>query len=217
MNDEGSIDESGGKGAEIYAEWKSQFLGGALSDEEARHCFNVGRVALEFARLEEEIGHLLFELDESRRDTGTEYMRYVKESAKIGACLTDAARRHPGVDVGWSDVADRYKKFAALRNRYAHASVGATAVVNPETGILEVKSLQEKHAKGESLRNLPTDKEIEDLCLAMRQLSFQLWKVRNERSIDRWAKLLAAKNAHTRGRRPPANVGDSDVSLRGDH
>jgi len=189
VTDEGSVGGTEDKYAEIYADWRTEFLSGGLSDDEQRHCFNVGRVAIEFARIEEEIGHLLFELNENRRDTGTEYMGYVSASPRIAEFLRAAADEHPDLRVDLRSAADRYVEFGVKRNRYAHASVGSTAIVNAETGILEVKSMQEKHARSSSFRDLPTDDEIDDLCLAMRRMTLDLLETRRERS---WARLVSA-------------------------
>ena len=189
MSDEGRVDGAEDKYSEIYAEWRTEFLGGHLSDDEQRHFFNVGRVAIEFARVEEEIGHLLFELNENRRDAGTEYMSYIKVSPRIAGFLRAAADDHPDLRIDLRSAAERYVDFGDKRNRYAHASVGSTAIVNPETGVLEVNSMQEKHARSSSFRDLPTDDEIDDLCLAMRRMTLDLLETRRERS---WARLVRA-------------------------
>lgn len=162
---------------------RERFLSGELSPELEGHCLNVGRVAVEFACLEEDIGRLMVAL-EGGSPSSTAYMKRVRFSNEIPKDLRKLAKN---VDAGRGrvlrDAASDYERFKVERDRYAHSSVGTDVTEDPETGMLQFDLMKQKHARGDEhvkgpVSDLPTVEETDDLVREMRATRSRLQDLR---------------------------------------
>lgn len=167
----------------LLAAWEAsrkRFLAGHMEPELERHCVNVGRITVEFACLEEDIGRLLIERKPGEKRDHEAYMDLVMHSNDIPKKLRLAARAvNANRIVDLNALADDYWRFKTERDRYAHSSVGGSTFFDEASRMQTFKSFQQKHPKGAShpkgrVSDLPTDEETDKLCLEMREYRYAL-------------------------------------------
>jgi hypothetical protein len=171
-----------------------RFLDGHLSPEEERHARNIGRMCLEFACLEEEIGELAVSRGGGSRDPEA-YMERVKTGKGVFSAIAEVATGD------LSDLKQRYSAFKAERDRYAHASLGAVLQEEQtEDGrrILHLKTDLQKHPKGDShpsgrMSSLPTDEDTDALIRDMRSLRMKLMNAQMRAAVERATKNMATQ------------------------
>lgn len=190
MSDEEEV--AGGSLAGAVESSVQRFLDGHLSPEEERHARNVGRVCLEFACLEEEIGGLAVSRGGGIRDPET-YMERVKTGKGVVSAIAEIATGD------LSDLGQRYNAFKAERDRYAHASVGSVLQeerTDDGRRILHLRTDLQKHPKGDGhprgrVSSLPSDEEAVALIRDMRSLRLKLMNALMIASVDRATKNIA--------------------------
>lgn len=188
--------------ADAIAESRARFLAGDLTPELERHCRNVGRVAVEFACLEEDIGQLLVALETGRGSSDQEYMEVVRVSSEIPRRLRRIGKHSADpTPLDFDALADTYMRFKTERDRYAHSSVGSTLTKDGESRVLTLRSMQQKHARGDThpkgpVSALPTDEETDRLCREMREQRQRLQDARltqsMKRLVEQWSSPLRA-------------------------
>ncbi|MCB0989306.1 MAG: hypothetical protein KDB09_16235 [Acidimicrobiales bacterium] len=184
MNDS---DDAGASDLQALADESArQFLDGHLTPEEKRHAFNIGRVCLEFACLEEAIGDLAAGLAQVRSGS-TAYMDFVKTGTAVANTIGDIS----AVDPHWSNLRTDYQRFKTERDRFAHASVG-TMVEKKEDHdgrmVFHFVTGRQKHPRGELHRlgqvsDLPSNEATDDLIREMRKVRMQLLMARAQLSF----------------------------------
>lgn len=200
------------------SESRQRFLDGHMTPALERHCLNVGRVAVEFACLEEDVGHLVVDLETPGGGSDTAYMAVVRFSNDIPKRLRSLARKVDGscpLDLG--SIAADYERFKAERDRYAHSSVGGTLSSDAESGRLTLRTMQQKHARGDEhpkgqVSELPSDDEIDQLCRDMRAVRQSLQDARASRALDRFFENLnrpAQEVAQQAARRVTESIGEA--------
>ncbi|GAA0988825.1 hypothetical protein [Nocardioides aquaticus] len=171
-----------------------RFLDGHLSPEEERHARNIGRMCLEFACLEEEIGELVVSRGGGSPDREA-YMERVKTGKGVLSAIAEVATGD------LSDLKERYNAFKAERDRYAHASLGAVLQEEQtEDGrrILHLKTDLQKHPRGDRhpsgrVSSLPTDEDTDALIRDMRSLRMRLMNERMRATVERATKNIATQ------------------------
>lgn len=171
-----------------------RFLDGHLSPEEERHARNIGRVCLEFACLEEDIGELAVSRGGGSRDPEA-YMERVKHGKGVLAAIAEVATGD------LADLRQRYETFKSERDRYAHASLGAVLLEErTEDGrrILHLKTEMQKHPSGDRhargrVSSLPTDEDTDQLVRDMRALRMKLMNAQMKATVTRATAHLAGQ------------------------
>lgn len=153
---------------------RARFLAGQRTPEEERHCRNVGRVAVDFAGLEEDLGQFLVALETGSRGDADDYMKHVRDSGSIRKLFKRIAALDDKHPLDAVQLKSDYFRFKAERDRYAHASVGSTLIHESGRRMIELKTSQHKHPKGADhplgvFSDLPTDAAADELCREMRQ------------------------------------------------
>lgn len=170
---------------------REQFLAGHMSDELERHCRNVGRIAVEFATLEALLGNLRTKFENQPADS-RDYMRHVSTFAAVKATLKHLRSLPDGtlnLDVAQLETA--YWRFKGARDRFAHAAVGSVLERSGD-GVLHIRTDQLKHAKGESIVELPSDAEADTLVCEMRRFQDDLQSESLRMSVVRLNERISA-------------------------
>jgi hypothetical protein len=181
-----------------------RFLAGHMSDELERHCRNVGRIAVEFACLEEHIGKVRAALDPGAR-ASQDYMKHVDSVGAISRAFKEL-KRSTVLNIDAADIEASYWRFKKERDRFAHAAVGSMMEQRAD-GVQELKMNRLKHAKSAAITDLPSDDEADKLVREIRaeqlKLFFEPSRLMllhaNQRSVDA-AKHAIARIAEAPGR-----------------